>query len=747
MQRSTALSAPVLSPLFAALLVAWAAPAQAQPSPGQLQTVTVTAERRTENVRDVPNSISVLGSDLLEALNAGGQDIRQLSARTPSLNIESSFGRAFPRFYIRGLGNTDFDINASQPVSLVFDDVVQENPILKGFPMFDLDRVEVLRGPQGTLFGRNAPAGVVKFESAKPDSKKFGGYGAFTLGRWSTVNAEGAMNAPLGGGAALRVSLQSQNRSDWVDNTDPAGPTRSFEGYHDNAARVQLLLAPANGLSVLANLHARDLDGSARVFRGNAIKPGTNDLVANFDETKVRHDGINSQQIQTLGGSLRVRWDLGGMALHSITGYEQVKSKSRADVDGTSGPYCAFPCTVIVPGVTVAAQSETADDVPKLHQLTQEFRLESTGSGPVKWLAGLYYFDETLDINGFAYDSGPGNAQTGFITQQQDNKAWAIFGSVNFDLSEQFKLRGGLRYTKDKKDFSAQRFQSPIFGGPLGPLTTSKSATNTSFDVAGTWVMDKNINVYGRLATGFRAPSIQGRILFGNDLTSADSEKVKSVELGVKADLFDRRARASLSVFAYDVKGQQLVAVGGGVNTARLLNAEKTTGRGIEGDFQAYVTDAMLLSASMSYNNTRIKSPGLAVATCGSGCTVTDPLDGSGRALINGNPLPQAPKLILNLNGRYGMPMAGGEAYVMGDLSYRSKVNFQLYESVEFTGKPLTELGLRGGYLWGNGKYEASVFVRNLGNKLVATSAIDFSNLLAMINEPRTFGLQFKAQF
>jgi iron complex outermembrane receptor protein len=746
MQRLPAPSVPALSPVFAALLVAMAAPAGAQSNPGQLQTVTVTAERRVENVRDVPNSVSVLGSDLLEALNAGGQDIRQLSARTPSLNIESSFGRAFPRFYIRGLGNTDFDINASQPVSLVFDDVVQENPILKGFPMFDLERVEVLRGPQGTLFGRNAPAGVVKFESAKPDLKRFGGYGAVTLGRWSTLSAEGALNAPLSAESALRVSVQSQNRDDWVDNTNPTGPTRSFEGYHDNAARVQLLMAPSSGLSVLANLHARDLDGSARVFRGNAIKPGTNDLVDNFDASRVSHDGINSQHIQTLGGSVRVRWDLGGMALHSITGYEQLESRSRADVDGTSGPYCGFPCTVIVPGVTVASQSETADDVPKLRQLTQEFRLESTGNGPLKWLAGLYYFDETLRINGFAYDSGPGNPQTGFITQQQDNKAWAAFGSVNYDLSSQFKLRGGLRYTKDKKDFSAQRFQSPIGGGVLGPLATSKSATNTSFDVAGTWVLDKDTNVYGRLATGFRAPSIQGRILFGNELTSADSEKVKSVELGVKADLLDRRARASLALFAYDVKGQQLVAVGGGFNTARLLNAEKTTGRGLEADLQAYATDALLLTASLSYNKTQIKHPGLGVAPCGSGCTVTDPIV-NGLAMIDGNPLPQAPKLIMNLNARYGMPLAGGEAYVMGDLSYRSKVNFLLYESVEFTGKPLTELGLRAGYLWGNGKYEVSAFVRNLGNKLVATSAIDFSNLLAMINEPRTFGVQFKAQF
>ena len=108
---------------------------------GKLETITVTAERREENIKDVPISISTLSGESLDVINSGGQDVRALAGRVPSLNIESSFGRAFPRFYLRGYGNTDFRLNASQPVSLVYDDVVQENPILKGFPMFDLDQI------------------------------------------------------------------------------------------------------------------------------------------------------------------------------------------------------------------------------------------------------------------------------------------------------------------------------------------------------------------------------------------------------------------------------------------------------------------------------------------------------------------------------------------------------------------------------------------------------------------------------
>ena len=126
-------------------------------------------------------------------LGSGGDDVRFLSGRVPSLNIESSFGRAFPRFYIRGLGNTDFDLNASQPVSLVYDDVVQENPLLKGFPVFDLDRIEVLRGPQGTLFGRNTPAGVVKFESAQARRRSSTATCRSSVGTDGMFNFEGAV--------------------------------------------------------------------------------------------------------------------------------------------------------------------------------------------------------------------------------------------------------------------------------------------------------------------------------------------------------------------------------------------------------------------------------------------------------------------------------------------------------------------------------------------------------------------------
>jgi iron complex outermembrane recepter protein len=206
-----------------------AAPAHAQDAEADdsgLSEIVVTAQRREQNLQDVPLSVTALSEEKLDVIGSSGVDVRGLSGRVPSLLVESSFGRTFPRFYIRGLGNTDFDLNASQPVSLVYDEVVLENPILKGFPIFDLDRVEVLRGPQGTLFGRNTPAGIVKFDSAKPKDE-VEGFGRISYGRFNNINAQGAINAPLGDKVAIRISALYQKQDDYIDNVLPSGTTKN----------------------------------------------------------------------------------------------------------------------------------------------------------------------------------------------------------------------------------------------------------------------------------------------------------------------------------------------------------------------------------------------------------------------------------------------------------------------------------------------------------------------------------------
>jgi iron complex outermembrane recepter protein len=739
---SAAVFAPVLSAQEAAVL----------------DKVQVTADRRVENLQEVPVSVSTVSGENLDVLASGGADVRFLSGRSPSLNIESSFGRAFPRFYIRGYGNTDFRLNTSQPVSLVYDDVVQENPILKGFPVFDVDQVEVLRGPQGTLFGRNSPAGVVKFNSVKP-SEEVTGYGKISVASFGGVNAEGAIGGGLGEGWSTRVSAQYQHRDNFVDNTF-TGQDNAYEGYDDFAARAQLRYESDN-FEGLFNVHMRDLDGTARLFRANMIQPGTNKPVAGFDRDSISLDGDNVQEFSQLGGNARLRWDFDGFSLHSITGYESFTTFNRGDIDGGYG---ASFLPVSGPGL-IPFSVETADGVPDHAQWTQEFRLESKSDAALNWQAGLFYFDEDYKVESFTYDSLFTQSQIGYQRIRQTNQSWAVFGAINWDVSDRFELRAGARYTVDKKDLTVEAYWSndfvPCFvlskctlaqlaaQEPDGDLTASPEDKKFSWDLSGTWSINDNVNLYARFATGYRGSSIQSAGAF-NGKSVADPETSNSFDMGIKADFWDNRARLNANVFYYEVKDQQLTAVGGAFNANILLNAEKTVGKGFELDFQAYLTDNLLVTLGSSYNDTEIQDDNLFVAFCAQ-CDVTDPkkeINGSMFADINGNALPQAPKWTHNVTARFGMPVGeGSEFYVYTDWVYRSEVNFFLYESVEFTGASMLEGGLRIGYNWDNGSKDIALYGRNITDELAILAGIDFNNLVGMINEPRTVGIEFKTGF
>ncbi len=726
---------------------AWAQEAPAGPM--SLGEIIVTAQRRSENIQDVPVAVSAASGAALDAIRSGGDDIRFLAARLPSLSIESSFGRSFPRFYIRGLGNTDFDLNASQPVSLVYDDVVQESPILKGFPAFDLEMVEMFRGPQGTLFGRNTPAGVVKFNSVRPSQER-GGYAQLAYGTDSSVNFEGAIGGALSEKWSMRVSGLYQHRDDWVDNTF-TGQGDEIEGFDEVAGRAQFLYE-SGPLEALVNVHARSLDGSARVFRANLFVPGTNDLQPGFSENQVSTDGQNDQELDSVGGSLRIAYDFGRTTLYSITGYESVDVLSRGDIDGGSVYTFDFNpgdgLDIGPPLVGARFPAESADGLPDHEQITQEFRLESNNWGTFDWQAGVYYFDESVTIDSLNFDTLAGGVLNGDVEQRQDNEAWAVFGSGEYEIGESFRLGAGVRYTKDEKDYTVERFLSPIGAGPLGPIDVNTDEDNISWDVSGTWVATEDTNVYARVASGFRAPSIQGRLLFADTVSVADAEEVLSFEAGIKTSLFDGRGRLAFTAYMYTMDDQQLVAVGGATNAAILLNADQTNGQGVELEFETYLTDNFLVTLGASYNDTELDDPGLSVAPCGGGCTVLDPAGSApGTVNIDGNPLPQSPELIANLTARWGVPVGSGEFYVYTDWSYRSEVNFFLYESREFEGQELLEGGLRAGITWNEGKQEFAVYGRNITDEIEAVGAIDFNNLTGMINEPRRWFVEFRSKF
>ena len=714
--------------------------------------IIVTAQRREQSILDVPISVATVSEEKLDNILDGGADIRGLSARIPSVYVEGSNGRTAPRFYIRGLGNVDFDLSASQPVSIVTDDIVLENVLLKGFPIFDIAQTEILRGPQGTLFGRNTPAGIIKFDTAKP-TDTFEGYVSGSYGRFNSVKLNGALSGPLGDTLSARVAGEFTRRGDFVENVNPGA---DFAGNNDGeddlggfssiAVRTHLLFEPMPEFSSLLTAQYQRLEGTTSLFRANILSPGSNELNDNFDRFSVAYDGgrNNISNTEIFGLTWRNELDAGAVTLTSVTGYYVGDSDGIGDIDGGTGasflPGGSFPGFIPFP-------SETGSTDTDIEQFSQELRISNNDGGPLSWQVGAYYFTDEFTADSAAFDGFGTPAPTILAITTQKSDAFAVFGQLSYDLTDALTVTGGVRYTDDEKTLTGSR---PI--GFLGPINarTETSDSQVNWDLALNYEVSDGVALFGRVATGYRGPSIQGRLLFSNAVTVADSETVTSFDAGVKTSLFGNTLRINLAGFYYEVDDQQFTAIGGLGNFNQLINADKGVGKGFELDIDWTPVDNLDLSLGYSLNDTEIKDDNLLVAFCGGGCTVTDPtvtVDGTTLAAIDGNPFPQAPRTILTATGRYAIPVGGGEIYLFGDYTRLGETNFFLYESQEFNVDGNFEIGLRAGYIDFDNGFEIAAFVRNLTDEENLIGAIDFNNLTGFVNDPQVWGVEAKIQF
>ena len=667
----------------------------------------------------------------LAPFTEGGADILSLAARVPSLYAESSNGRVAPRFYIRGLGNTDFDLAASQPVSVIMDGVVMENVILKSFPLFDIAQAEVARGPQGTLFGRNTTAGTISFTSNRP-TEELDGYAQIAVGTLGTLNAEAAF-----GGAILddvlsgRLSLMTQNREDWIDN-GYTGLDDVMGSHREWAGRAQLLFTPTESLDALFNIHARSLRGTSAMFRANIVGPGNNNLNGNFDRDTVWFDSTfnNPQAYDSWGTSATVNYYMDDLTLTSITAVETAEGYSLGDIDGgnlVTGPgFIPFP-------------SETQDGIDELDQFTQEIRLASADDQPTTWQIGAYYFDSQFNIT----TVGPNGGFPPSTTVRHKNQLWSVFAQASHQLTDRLELSGGVRFTNDEKLMTGI-----VTSIPVQPVSVEDE--QVSWDLSAYYDLDDSQAVFARIARGFRGPSIQARdVAFFNPPSIADSETSISYEIGYKSEPFDGRARFNATAFYYQVDDLQLSAVGGGANLVQLVNADRGVGYGIEIDSEFFVTDNLFVTAGFSWNETELQDDTLEVGVCAQ-CTVLDPdADLDGFHEVDGNPFPQAPDMILSFTARYSIPAGeNGEWFAYTDWFYQGHTNLFLYESEEFYSDGNFEGGLRIGYAGtseAGRDYEAALFVRNITDEENLVGGIDFNNNTGFVNEPRIIGLSFRS--
>ncbi|KWV90522.1 TonB-dependent receptor [Erythrobacter sp. YT30] len=721
------------STMFSAAALCVSAPSFAQDGAdgdaaeeGQLSSIIVTANRREENLQDVPVSADVLDAERVGAIFSAAADTTALAGSAPGLNVESSNGRVAPRFYIRGLGNTDFDLAASQPVSFIMDDVVLENVTLKSFPIFDVERIEVLRGPQGTLFGRNTPAGIVKVDTVKPSQETDISVG-MSFGSFDTLSLSGAAGGSIVEDTlAFRVSTQLQRRGDWIDNGF-TGEENALGGYTDFAVRGQLLWTPDDRSEILGSVQFRDLDGSSTFFRANVLTPGSNDLNENYDRDTVFYDagGGNPAEYQQFGATLKGTYEADFATLTSITNYSTSEGFSRGDIDGgnlVTGPgFIPFP-------------SDTQDSID-LWQFSNETRLASNGDGPLSWQVGAFLFASDFDVTTEGFTFPPP------VTVNHTNETWAVFGQLSYQLTDTLRATGGLRYTDDQKDFFVR--------SGAAPQPVSVEDDNLDWDISLFADLSEDASIYARVANAFRAPTIQGRdVAFFNPPSVAQSENITSYEVGFKAELADRTIRINGAAFYYTVDDPQFTAVGGAGNLVQLINANEGEAYGFELDTAFQITPDFVVTLGVAYNDTQINDNTLEVGTCAQ-CTVTDPTRTIAGAFgpvtfaaVDGNPFPNAPEWSGDFTARYGVPVGdSGEFFIFTDWTFLGDTNFLLYESLEFNASSRFEGGLQVGYSGSDGQWQAALFARNITSEDNVLGVIDFNNNTAFVNEPRVIGV------
>jgi len=748
----------------------FAVPASAQME-GILEEIIVTAQKREESLQDVPISVATMQGESLNALFSGSEDILALSGRVPGLYAESSNGRAAPRFYMRGLGNIDFDLAASQPVSLIMDEVVMENTVLKGFPLFDVANIEVIRGPQGTLFGRNTTAGIVKINTRRP-SDEFNGYAKGSFANFGGLNLEGAV-----GGSVIndkvtgRLSVLHRSRDNWITNGHTG--EKSLGDFEESAVRLQLDWQITDQLSALLSYQYRDLEGTSSIFRANVFTQGSNALNQNYDRDVVYYDGgdNNPQGYKSHGTTLNLQWDFDNVSLTSITSFQTADGSSRGDIDG--GVVNIFSEPTPPPGITFADlilfcppdclpartwpgpiwTPSVTEDGADTDQFTQEFRLASDGDGRFNWQIGAFFFKSDLVVTTDSF------ASFGFVDVQdtkiqQENTTWAVFGQGNYDISDRLTLTAGVRYTDDEKDFQVLQFGQlwldlgiPTF--IADPINVSDG--QASWELSANYALTDESSMYARVANGFRAQTIQGRdVAFLETPTVAEPETIDSIEAGYKADLFSGRARINLGVFYYEVEDMQLSIIGGGSNTNQVVNSKKGVASGFELDADFLLGEFVLVSLGTSYNDTELKDANLVTVPCGSGlCTPLDPVnpDDAAQVMLNGNPFPRAPKTTHNLNIRVHAPYGDGEWYASTDWVWYGEINMPLYEAVEFKTDGQFEGGLRIGYQHHGKGLDIAVFARNLTGEDNVLGFVDFSNNTGFVNEPQTYGIEIAWEF
>lgn len=662
-----------------------------------LEEIIVTAEKREATIQDTALAITAVSGDLLE--NGGLDEIEDLSLDVPSLVFSRAGGEA--QLYIRGVGTNLFGIGQDSSVAVHQDGVYQGRAQMGLNQFLDVERVEVLRGPQGTLYGRNATAGVINIIHRAPGDEPEG-YVNLKLGNFNRYDGEAAYGGPIGDNAGFRLAVRYGSDGGFTEDLDPRGGDE-VDGGETMAARATVTFAVSDTVNAKVIGDYTDFDGDNRTIRprGNLHRSAAEGAQALPDFDQTRNEVDSFQQWTISGVTAEVTADLGaGLTLTSITGYRQFEDSFRFNTDGTE---------------IFVTQTHFERDTD---QFSEEIRL-ACDCPDYEWIAGLYYFtedkEEALGLPAINF----GGAFNIFATNKTD--AWAGFGELTWHFSDRLDGIVGVRYSnEEKEDWNLRGLTGGNFDGLFGasdprafsfsfpPRMTTDDWNAFTPKLGLKYDYSDNIMVYGTLTRGFKSGgtnSLSGDPAF-------DPEYLWSLEVGSKSTLADGRAIANASAFYYDYTDLQVSTFAEG--TVRVRNAAEATVLGLELDISAVLSDqftwtssAMLLQAEYDKFVTRYG---------------TQVLDVAGNNMVN------APEVSLTSSLNYSADVGPGEFNATAQVSYRSAVYHSQFNETEVGQGSLMLANLRAGITFLNG-VEVAFVARNLLDEEYYQNSVRFTSL------------------
>jgi iron complex outermembrane receptor protein len=672
---------------------------KAEAFPTQIEVITVTARLREENVQEIPGAISVISEETLETKQI--LNTRDIKKEVANLTLETNaFSSSNARIYLRGVGTDGFLFTAEPPISIYVDDVYIARTTGAAFELFDMDRIELLRGPQGTLYGRNATGGALKLYSTKPSSEKRLRFGV-TAGELNERNLGLAAGMGFSETVSANFAVLSKDRDGFM--TDLVNGTKSG-GADVTTGRFALRFTPRSNLDVL--LRADWLDDSSIAAVGSSV---INNPDNNLYTYASGHDEVND--LDQTGVNLNVGWTGKGVHLTSITAYRELSHVSTTDGDGSP-----------LPRFRVFFDQDQS-------QLSQELRLTSIDGGDLRWVLGAFYLSEEntqptrTDFRASVFGPGPTN------TLSQELTTSAVFGQVDYSFGD-WLLTGGLRYSQESKDFGVVSILAD--GSTHFVFDDSEDWSSTDFSAEVGYRLGDNVLGYLLAKTGFRGGGFNGRGTSPAALAPYGPEEILSWEAGLKSDLMDRRLRLNVNYYfnQYDDLQQPLL---GADAVFRVTNAADVEMQGLEFEARFMPVSRLQLDLIVGTIDTEYKE-------------LLDPnLDPDQLTLK------QAPELTWRASVLYTF-LFGDNGYLSAaaDVGFTDDHFQNVANAPTIATDAYTLVNARLAFGRSAGRWEVALIGNNLTDEVYVTGGISISSLnLAVVypNRPRWFGASFTYRF